>query len=282
MREAHIFNLDVLIHTNSSVWIVSIDNPSIPLVKISLSEFNLIKKGIYKSHDCNLVVNGNKYWLPENLLNLIKVQVKKHKGDFANLSFSMQEYLNPNVIKHLDYELYSYNFQHLKNKSHDIYVIASKNSEINYKPIIDKLEDELEKIGLKVKKYFFLTKTFNNKDLDLISNNKIKICLQYLVGYKTNLNVFTQDELDRYDRVYLYDDDIKALEFGRNINNILDFLRSNTKEESVVDNIKLTVRKYMPVFVLSTITYNRVNPIIYEEIILKWNHILKTFENFKY
>jgi hypothetical protein len=282
MKEAHIFDLDVLININSNVWIVSINNPSIPIIKISLSEFNLIKKGIYKNHNSNLEINGKKYWLPQNLFNLIKIEVKKHKEDFSNLSFSMQEYLNPNVIKHLDYELNTCNFQHLKNKSHDIYVIASKNSKVNYKEIIKKLESELEKIGIKVKEYFFLTKTFNNKDLDSISNNKVKICLQYLVGYKTNLNVFTQEVLDKYDRVYLYDDDMKTLEFGKKINNILDFLRINTENELVINDIKLSIRRDMPVFVLATITHNKVNPIIYEEIILEWNHITKKFENFKY
>lgn len=281
MREAHIFDLDVLIRIYSNVWIVSIDNPSIPLIKISLSEFNLIKKGIYKNHDCNLEINEKKYWLPENLYNLIKISVKKHKSNLSSLSFSMQEFLNPNVIKHLDYELNHKNFQHLKNKSHDIYVIASKNTELNYKPIINKLEDELEKIGLKIKQYFFLTKTFNNKDLDTISNNKIKLCLQYLIGYKTKENLFIDKQIEKYDRIYLYDNDIKTLEFGTNINNILNFLVRNSEEE-INKNIKLIIRKEVPVFVLSQITNNKVNPIIYEEIMLEMNHIAKTFESFKF
>jgi hypothetical protein len=281
MREAHIFDLDVLISINSNVWIVSIDSPSIPVIKISLSEFNLIKKGIYKNHNSILNINGVDFWIPENLLNLLKIKVKKSNIDISNLAFSMQEFLNPNVIQHLDYTINTHNFIHLKNKPHDIYVFASNNSEVNYKPIIKKLDEELEKLGLRVKNYYFLSKTFNSRDHDKVANNKIKLCLQYLIGYKTNDNIITSEQLKKYNRVYLYDDDLKTLEFGKNINNILNFLKSNTEDESITYDVRNLIRNDIPVFVLSTITNNKINPIIYKEIILEWNHIVKTFEGFK-
>lgn len=280
MKEAHIFDLDVLISTDSSVWLVSVDNPGIPIIKISLSEFNLIKKGIYRNHNTPLNINGVDFWLPENLYNTIKIKVKRNNADISNLAFSMQEYLNPNVIQHLDFNINKQNFEHLKNKPHDIYVFASKNSEVNYKPIIKKLDEELEKMGLSVKKYFFLTKTFNNRDLDKISNSKIKLCLQYLIGYKTEENIITSEKIERYNRLYLYDDDLKTLEFGKNINNILSFLKSNT-DESITNDIRNIIRNEVPVFVLSQITNNRIKPVIYTEILLEWNHIVKTFESFR-
>jgi hypothetical protein len=100
------------------------------------------------------------YWLPENLLNDLKVKCKRMKSDITDLSFSMQEFMNPSVVENLDYEILINNFQHLKNTNDDIYVICSKNSKKSYKFIIDKLEEELLKFGLKIKDYYYLITNF--------------------------------------------------------------------------------------------------------------------------
>ena len=44
---AHFFDLNTAITVESKVWIVSKINPNKPIIKISQSEFNLIKNGIY-------------------------------------------------------------------------------------------------------------------------------------------------------------------------------------------------------------------------------------------
>lgn len=282
MNQAHIFDIEVLITMDSSVWIISIDNPGIPIIKISISEFNLIKKGIYKKYDCVLEMNNIKYWFPENLFNILKIRVKSHNITLSNLSFSLQEFLNPNIIKHLDYKLNIKNIQHLKNRPDDIYIIASKNNEKNYKPVIEILEKELEKLGLVVKKYYYLTRTFNNIDQDAISNNKVKICLQHLIGFKTNDDVFTSEQVDTYDRVYLYDDVLKTLEFGQNINSVLNYIKNKTEDEQLLNQIKLRVKKDMPMLIISQITHNHIKPIISEEILLKWDNIVKKFESFRF
>jgi hypothetical protein len=282
MNQAHIFDIEVLITMDANVWIVSIENPSIPIIKLSLSEFNLIKKGIYKKYNCLLEINNTKYWLPENLYNILKVRVKLHKVKLSDLSFSLQEFINPNIIQHLDYKLHIKNIQHLKNRPDDIYIIASKNNEKNYKPIIELLEKELEKLGISIKKYYYLTRTFNNIDKDSISNNKIKICLQHLIGYKTDNTVFTNEIVDTYDRVYLYDDDLKTLEFGEDINNIFNYIKNNTKEEELTNNIKLRVKKDMPMLILSEITHNEIRPIVNKEILLIWDNVIKKFEGFRF
>ena len=41
------FDLDVLIDMNQQCWIVEKTRPNIPIMKISKSDFNLIKSGIY-------------------------------------------------------------------------------------------------------------------------------------------------------------------------------------------------------------------------------------------
>jgi hypothetical protein len=56
--QAHFFNIEVLIRVDSQVWLVDRNKPSIPIIKITKSEFNLIKKGIYRTHNSSLSISG--------------------------------------------------------------------------------------------------------------------------------------------------------------------------------------------------------------------------------
>ena len=153
---SHFFDLDVLINVDSNVWVVSKIKPSVPIIRITQSEFNLINKGVYRKYNSQLEINGKKYWLPENLLNELKIRCKNLKCDISDLSFSMQEFMSSSIIDTLDYDIMLNHFQHLKNSNDDIYVICSKNSKKNYTSIIKKLEDEFLKMGLKIKNYYYL------------------------------------------------------------------------------------------------------------------------------
>ena len=143
MRQGHFFDLDVLINIDNKVWVINKMKPSVPIIKLDRSEFNLIKKGVYRKYNQTLVVNGSSYFISEDLMNTIKIRCKNMKCDITDLAFSMQEFMNPSVIENVDFEINFQNFQHLKNTRDDIYVICSKNSERNYTSIINKLKDKL-------------------------------------------------------------------------------------------------------------------------------------------
>ena len=55
---AHFFDLNTAIIVDSEVWIVSKKNPNEPLVKITQSEFNLIRKSIYKNKGESITIDG--------------------------------------------------------------------------------------------------------------------------------------------------------------------------------------------------------------------------------
>ena len=71
--KAHFFDLDTILRIDNKVWIIDKKNPNNPIMKISQSDFNLIKKGVYKSQNSQLYFNGVNYWIPETLLNELKV-----------------------------------------------------------------------------------------------------------------------------------------------------------------------------------------------------------------
>lgn len=281
IENAHFFDIDTLIKVDSQVWIVSKMKPSIPIIKITQSEFNLIKKGIYRKHNSPLTMSGETYWLPQNLLEEIKIKAKNFKSDITDLVFSMQEFMNPSVIENLDYEILTNHFSHLKNKTDDIYVICSKNNKKNYEIIIKKLEGELEKMGLSIKKYYYLSETFYNRDTDYISHIKVKVLLQHLIGYKTEDNKFVNEELMKYDRICFYDDEPNVISIAIKANDIFQFLLKET-EDSLKSTIKELVTNEELVLVVNKVTNNKINPIDSKEVVIEWNNVIKTFESFKF
>ena len=48
---AHIFDIDVLLTTESKPWIIDKNNPNIPLLKLEKSDFNLIKNDVFKKQN---------------------------------------------------------------------------------------------------------------------------------------------------------------------------------------------------------------------------------------
>ena len=224
---------------------------------------------------------GQNYWLPENLYNDLKIKCKQKRVDITDLSFSMQEFLNPEIIENLNYELLSHHFTHLKNSNDDIYIICSKASKMSYEPMIKKLEEHLFKLGLKPKNYYFISETFYNKNTDDISHKKVRLVLQHLVGYKTSGDKFTDEEITKYQKINLYDDDMSTINLSTSANSVLDFLLSNT-DERISELIKLNVKDNFPCLVVNQITGNKVQPFFTKVVTLKTGNLIKTFESFRY
>ena len=218
--KAHFFDIETILVMNSKVWIVDKSNPKVPIMKISKSDFNLIKSGIYKSQNNSIYFGGATYWIPENLMNTLKVKCKNLKIDITKLIFSMQEYMNPDIIETLDYDINIENLQHLKNTTDDIYFICSKNTKNNYEKIIKKIEEKLEKIGLIVKKYYFISETFYNRDLDDVAHKKVRLLLQHLIGMKTEGDKFIEEELEKYDEIEVYEDDENTISLAIDCNKL--------------------------------------------------------------
>lgn len=279
MSSAHFFDLDVLISVKSDVWIVSKTKPKNPVIKLTPSEFNLIKKGVYRKYNSPLSISGTNYWLPENLFNQLKIKCKNLKIDITDLAFSMQEFMNPEIIENLENEVLVQNFQHLKNSNDDIYVICSKNSEKSYEPIIRKLENKLFDLGLSIKKYYYLSETFYNRDTDYIAHKKVRLVLQHLVGQKTDDNKFVDSEIEKYSSVYYYDDELKAIELAKDCNNMFDFLLSNT-DEDLTKKIKDSVNNFDHVVYVKQVTHNIVQPLKEFKVVISLSKIAKTFESF--
>lgn len=278
---AHFFDLSVLIELNSKVWLVSKTKPSVPIVKISSSEFNLIKKGVYVKFGERMKIGGTDYWIGKELSDEIKVKCIKSNTNISDLSFSMQEYMNPSIIEKLDFTIYKDNLYNLKNIDDDIFIICSKNTKKNYEFLINKLEEFLASLGLKVKNYYYISETYFNRNEDEISHKKIRLLLQHLVGHKTEVDKFTEEEITKYDTIFFYDDSKESIEMAKNINDTLMFIQKNS-EKSISDKIKEILKSKFTELVVNEVTFNRVNKFISTPVKITTQNIIKTFESFRF
>jgi hypothetical protein len=279
--KAHFFDIDVILSTNSQVWIIDKTIPNIPIMKISKSDFNLIKRGIYKSQGNSINFGGHTYWLTTEMMETLKIKAKNHRSDISNLAFSMQEFMNKELIENLEYTINIENILHLKNTDDHIYVICSRNNKTNYELMISKIEDKLEENGLAIKKFYYISETFYNRNTDDISHKKVRLLLQHLIGLKTEGDKFTDEELESYNELFYYDDEESAISLANNANDLLTVLLSNT-DKSTKDIIKDSLKSESRVLIVNYLTGNKVNRYITTKVDIQFSNLIKTFESFKY
>ena len=214
-------------------------------------------------------------------MNKLKVKSKKYKVDISNLGVSMQEFLNPEVIENIKFDIDISLFRPIINTNDDIYIICSKNTKSNFEKQISKLEEKLEEIGLKIKKYYYISETFYNKDDDEISYLKSKLVLQHLLGLKTDGDKLSNEEVESYNQITFYDDNLKSIQMCRDINNILENLLLKTEKE-----IKLLVKDKIKnddnLLLIKEFTHNKANRFKEYNVQLEYSNIIKSFENFKF
>jgi len=278
-NKAFFFDINTLITTNSKVWIVDRDKPNKPILRIPKSDFNLIKKGVYKKDNIKFDMQDESYWISKDLFDQIKIKSKNKNLNISKLAFSMQEFMNKDIIENNDFTIHLENIRHLKNTSGDIYIICSKNTKNNYELLISKLEDKLKEIGLVVKNYYYISETFYNRDEDDINNKKIRLLLQHLIGMKTEGDKFSHTEITKYDVVNFYDDEARVIELAKNANNVLQFLIENS-EDLVKDRVKQVLKENVCELVINQVTFNKVNLFVTSKVELQYQNVIKKFESF--
>jgi hypothetical protein len=276
---AHFFDIDVVLVTDSKVWIVDKKDPKTPILKISESDFNLIKSGIYKSHGNKIKFSGREYWLPEDIMSKVKIRCKNLNKDVSNLAFSMREYMDREVIDEVSFDINIDILSYIKNTTDDIYFICSSNTKNNYEKMISKIESKLESIGLKIKKYYFISETFYERDIDEIAHRKAMLVLQHLLGMKTSGDKLSDEKLEYYSEIFYYDEDGRSVKSVEQINDLLRQVLENS-EDSLKTVLKEHISSERPLVVVNQVTPNKVNRLSSKKIALEVQNITRTFESF--
>lgn len=278
---AHFIDINIILKQDQKPWIVSKDNPNIPIMKIDRHQFNSFKSGIYKHHNNKINFNGETFYLSNDFMNKLKIKTKLNDIDISNLAISMQEFLNPGIIEDMKFSLDMSLFNSIINTNDHIYIICSKNKKKFYTKQIEKLQEELESIGLYVKNYYFLSETFYNRNSDEISYIKVKLLLQHLIGLKTSDGErITDEDIENYEKVTYYDDERSSIELAKNINSVLEKLLINT-EDSVKSIVKDRIRAKENLLHCKFYTHNNSKKFEETLVPLEFSNVIRTFESFK-
>ena len=277
---AHFFDIESVLVNDGKVWIVDKYNLNTSLMKLNQSDFNLIRKGIYKPQNNKVNLGGTDYWFPNDIFDELKLKCKLNKANITDLSFSMREFLDEDLIDTMNYDINIDNILHLRNTTDSIYFICSENTKDNYDKFIKKIEKKLEDNGLVVKKYYFISETFYSRNTDEIAYKKVRLLLQHLIGLKTEGDKFIDEELDCYELINFYDTDEVAIKLAINVNDLLQLLISNSPKE-LKENIKLALKDDKELIV-NRVTPNKVNKFSITKVKIEYHNLIKTFEKFNW
>lgn len=281
MKRAHFFDLDVILKTESKPWIVSKENPNIPILKIDPADFKIFQSGIYRNQNNKIEFNGKTFWLSNDTMNKVKLAAKKYRADLSNLAISLQEYLNSGLIENIPFQIDLSVFNSLINTDDDIYIICSKNNKRNYEKQIQKLEEDLKEKGLQIKNFYYISETFMNRNEDNIAHLKVKLILQHLIGLKTEVDKIVNEEITDYTQITFYDDSKSAIELAKRINNVLESLLMKT-EKDVKLKVKDRMKNVDNVLVVKEYTHNKSKKFLETIVELEYSNVIKNFESFNF
>ena len=278
---AHFIDLDIILKTESKPWIVSKENPNIPILKIEPADFKTFQSGIYRNQNNKIEFNGKTFWLSNEAMNKVKLAAKKYRADLSNLAISMQEYLNPQLIENIPFQIDLSLFNSIINTDDDIYIICSKNNKRNYEKQIQKLEEDLKEKGLQIKNFYYISETFMNRNEDDIANLKVKLILQHLIGLKTDGDKIVNEEITDYTQISFYDDSKPAIELAKRINHLLESLLMKT-EKDVKLKVKDKIQNVDNVLVVKEYTHNKSKKFLETIVELEYSNVIKNFESFNF
>lgn len=278
--KSHFIDLNVILSYESKAWIVDKNDPNIPIMKIEPHEFNLFKSGVYMSQGNKISFNGKVFWLPSDVMNILKIKSKNNKCDISNLGISLQEFMNKDIIDNVNFDLDLSIFDKIINTNDDVYVICSKNTKRNFEKPISKIEEKLLESGIKIKDFYYVSETFYNREDDDVSYRKVKILLEHLIGLKIDGDTITDTEIDGYDQITYWDDSPTSLSLVKDINNVLESLLLKSSD-IVKSRVRLEIRDGNNSLVIRECLHNRANK--YQESIvdLIYSNTIRSFESFR-
>ena len=229
-REIHFFDLDgTLWNIESDVWVIDKEKPYKPIIKIPMSDFYLIKNGIYKKDNIPLDYNGYRFFISRDMYN--KIYAKTGFENIKRLGISFNNMIDKQLLKKSKKEYLLDNVSHLRSKNVKIGILTARSNRKNHSDIINDLRLQLKNMSLSLDKIYFVGDKFKPHHDDILSIKKVHILLEHLIGFKTKENRFIPIRQDWFNIVHFYDDDKINIDYANDAQQILNDLLSNTDDE---------------------------------------------------
>jgi len=288
MKKAiHFFDLDkTLWSIKSNVWIIEKNKPSKPLIKLSIEDSTYILSGIYKNEENMIEYNGNVFWISDDMLE--QIQKRRKNIELEDLGVSFTEQTNPKYYTNINF--FIENIRHLLGKEDiDIGILSARYSVDNDNEVLKALKEQLDELGLEIKKFFYTSDSFSPKNPPHANVDKMKILLEHMVGFHIEENYFAPIKQDFYSEVHFYDDENQNINVANDIQIFLEKYLKNT-EDDVFNRISKRIDNDKPTLYTHLITNNQLDRFKSTKVTL--NHpikfsiklegkIIKNFNDFK-
>lgn len=252
----HFFDLDNTLWTiDNNAWIISKNNSSKPLIVLNKIELNDILNGVFKKQDNLIEYNGEQHWISDSMFD--KIKKRNNKIELEDLGISFIEYTNSDFYDKIN--IFLENVRHLiGNKNVELGIISARYSVDNDKNILIALKNELNKVGLFINKFYYVSDFFKKRNDDIININKMKIILEHISGFHIKGDHFLPIKQDFYNEIHFYDDEIQNID---TVNNIQEYMEDYIKnsEDDIFYKIINKIDKFKPVIYTHLITNNSLN-----------------------
>jgi hypothetical protein len=145
--------------------------------------------------------------------------------------------------------------------------------------MIEKVEDKLEEIGIRIKNYYYVSESFYESNDDDVAWDKCRLLLQHLVGVKADGDVFDTQEIIRYEQIHFYDEDQKSVAMVDSIGKALQTMLANS-QSSQKDTIRETIKSSMPELIINIVTPNKMKLFSTKKVKLEYANLVKSFESY--
>lgn len=271
-REIAFFDLDnTLWYIKSDIWVIDKNKPSAnPILKISQTEFALIKSGIYIKDDIRIEYNNERFFISKDMLERI---LRKKKIRLGDIGISYVEYFDEDILNKKEVQFLLNNVKHLVGKNVEIGVLTARSDRKKHANLLNQLRLKLKEYGLEIDKIYFVSESIRMTGYsDKITYDKNKILLEHLVGLTIEGNKFVPIKKDSYTKVYFYDDVKTNIMSVNSLQDYFDFLVRNSEDE-VLEYINNRLEVNDLVLINNLVTNNEINP--FDTNIIKLNSPVK-------
>lgn len=252
----HFFDLDgTLWSVRTNAWIIDKRKPGVPILKLMDSELKLILSGVYINEEVYIEYNDQTYWIGKKLFDRIK-NIKNIRMEDMGLSY--YEKIDPKFYDNMKF--FKNNIRHLVDNDEkvDIGILSARFSDDKDKNLLNSLKKELENLGLKIDKFYYVG-DFYYPNVNLkMSTRKANVLLEHLVGFHIREDRFVPLKQDLYHQVYFYDDEPNNIFVANDIQQLFDDYLINTEEE-VYNRIIKNIKEKQSVLYTNLITNNALN-----------------------
>lgn len=254
-KEIHFFDLDrTLWSVDTRIWIIDKRNPKRPLLRLSKEDTTYVLSGVFKKDENKVEYNGKTFWISDDMLE--KINKRRKNIDLSDIGVSFIEKVNPEYYKKL--KIFVENIRHLiGNSDADVGILSGRYSVDNDHELLKALKSELDQVGIKISKFYYVGTSYSSTNSDRIAIEKMRILLEHLVGFHIGDNKFLPIKQDFYPLVHFYDDEYQNINVANKIQRYFDEYLENT-QDNVYERIVRHLSEH-PMLYTHLITNNQVN-----------------------